>query len=353
MRPFIMATALLSSGLIGAVVLAQPKPPAPPGAPKAPAAPGTPQKPAAPRMSAPGPAPAGPAATTQPASSKQPSLSAPHAADDQAIRQTAAAVSKAYNAGDAKAIAAMFTQDAVIVDEDENNSQGRDAIEGIFADIFKEHPKAHMDISIESILFPSPLMAIEEGRSTVLLEADEPPQTSRYTVIHVKQDGKWLMASARDLTDPESAASRELEQLAWLIGKWVDESPEGLVKANYDWTDNHMFIVSDFVVHIGGRPAVSGTQRIGWDPLAKQLHSWIFDSQGGFAEGLWTRQDNQWIVKLSGVSRDGRVGSATQTITRLAGHKYLFESRDRLVGQEVIEDTPAVTVVRLPPGPKD
>ena len=29
------------------------------------------------------------------------------------------------------------------------------------------------------------------------------------------------------------------------------------------------------------------TQRIGWDPAAKQIRSWEFDSEGGFGEGTW------------------------------------------------------------------
>ena len=35
----------------------------------------------------------------------------------------------------------------------------------------------------------------------------------------------------------------------------------------------------------GGMPVLSGTQRIGWDPLNRQFKTWIFDSEGGHAEG--------------------------------------------------------------------
>jgi len=32
------------------------------------------------------------------------------------------------------------------------------------------------------------------------------------------------MASARDLADEENSSEDQLQQLAWLIGEWVDES---------------------------------------------------------------------------------------------------------------------------------
>ena len=59
---------------------------------------------------------------------------------------------------------------------------------------------------------------------------------------------------------------------------------------SYRWTDNHRFILGQFTVQIGGKPAMTGSQRIGWDPLKKTIRSWVFDSEGGFAEGLWSRE---------------------------------------------------------------
>ena len=58
----------------------------------------------------------------------------------------------------------------------------------------------------------------------------------------------------------------------------------------------------------GGEAAMQGEQRIGWDPAAKKIKSWVFHSDGGFAEGYWTRQDNRWIIRSSGTARDGLLG---------------------------------------------
>ena len=87
--------------------------------------------------------------------------------DDSAIRLAAEAFAAAYNAGDAQAIARQFVADGEIVSEDGQSTQGREAIEQVFAGIFKEHPKIHIGLAVGSIRFIGPDMAIEDGVATV------------------------------------------------------------------------------------------------------------------------------------------------------------------------------------------
>ena len=46
-------------------------------------------------------------------------------------------------------------------------------------------------------------------------------------------------------------------------------------------------------------------QRIGWDAANKQIRSWLFRSDGGFAEGVWSLVGETWIVKKSEVMPNG------------------------------------------------
>jgi uncharacterized protein (TIGR02246 family) len=271
--------------------------------------------------------------------------------DEKAIRLAAQAFTKAYNAGDAKAIASKFIADGEIVSEEGQSTQGREGIEQVFAGIFKEHPQTHMDLAIGSIRFIGPDMAVEDGMATVTHGPDEPAQRSPYVVVHARRDGKWLTASARDLPDVTPTPEEQLKQLGWLIGQWVDESPEALVMTSYRWTDNQCYILSEFKVQVGGRPVMTGSQRIGWDPLAKQIRSWVFDSEGGFGEGIWTREGNQWIVKRTGVTRDGKVASATNIITRVSKDRMTWQQRDRIVGGEKTPDIKEIPITRTPPPP--
>jgi hypothetical protein len=194
-------------------------------------------------------------------------------------------------------------------------------------------------------------LAIEVGTSIVSHDPDQPAEHTRYEVVHVKQAGVWQMASARDLPDDEASAQEQLNQLHWLIGDWVDEDPDALVRTSYRWSVNHHFILCDFTVNLSGELAMTGKQRIGWDPLAKTIRSWAFDSEGGFTGGIWSREGNQWIIKTTGVTNDGKSASATNYLTRLHKHHLTWESRDRLVGGEKTADVGPITIVRQPPAP--
>ncbi|MGA2255775.1 MAG: SgcJ/EcaC family oxidoreductase [Thermoguttaceae bacterium] len=275
-----------------------------------------------------------------------------HQQDEKAIRLAVEAFAKAYNAGDAKAIARRFVADGEVVSEEGQSTQGREGIEQVFAGIFKEHPKTHMDLAIESIRFVGPDMAVEDGMTTVTHGPDEPAQHSPYSVVHARHDGKWLMASSRDLPDDTLAPEEQLKQLQWMVGEWIDESPEAVVMTSYRWTDNQCYILSEFKVQVGGRPVMTGTQRIGWDPLAKKIRSWVFDSEGGFGEGIWTREGKQWIVKMTGVTRDGKIASATNITTRVSKDRMTWQQRDRIVGGEKTPDIAETPITRKPPPPK-
>lgn len=272
--------------------------------------------------------------------------------DENAIRQAGEAFAAAYNAHDPRAIAALFAPDGELVDPEGSAEMGRAAIERVFGAVFGEYPEAAMTIAIESIRFPSANLAVEDGVATVAHEPEGQVEPNRYTATHLKHaDGKWLLASVRDLENKTETAAGELEQLAWLIGDWIDESPDSLVVTSYRWTENHCYITSEFSIRVAGKPVLTGSQRIGWDPLAKVIRNWVFDSEGGFAAGVFSRDGNRWIVKQTGVARDGQPVSATNTITALSNDRFSWESRDRMMGGAPLAEVEPVTVVRKPPRP--
>ena len=313
---------------------------------KPPAAPAPVSKPAAkapPAKAAPAAAPKAPAIKALGATSRE--------ADEKAIRLVAADFAKHYNAHDAKALAGLFTADAEIVDEAGIATQGKAQIEDSFATIFEDNPDSQIEVNVKSVRFLGPSVAIEDGTTTVVHDPGETPERNRYTVVHTKQDGNWLMASARDLAD-EPVEEEKLKELAWMIGEWVDESPDALIMTSTHWADNQHFLLSEFTIHVAGRPLMQGTQRIGWDPLAKIIRSWVFDSEGGFAEGAYSHDGDRWIVKLSGVTRDGKVASATNITTVIGKDRFVWESHDRNVGGEAQPDLDPVSVVRKPPKPQ-
>jgi uncharacterized protein (TIGR02246 family) len=246
--------------------------------------------------------------------------------DVRAIRDLLAAFLKAYNAKDAKAVGDQFTADAEIEDEDGAVTRGRDAIVERFTGIFKESKANELTIDFDSLRFLGTDIAIEEGTASLSTGKDTPPVTNRYSVIYARQGGRWLHARVRD-EPPEDDAHDRLVDLEWMLGEWVNESDDELVRIKCTWSKDGNFLLRDFDVKVEGRIALSGTQRIGWDAQRKQFRTWIFDDRGGFAEGLMSRggdgDGDRWVVKVF----------------------------DRTLGGEAIADEDRFTLVRPAPKP--
>ncbi len=287
---------------------------------------------------------------------KDPAEKVEPTADELAVQEAIKGFADAFNAHDAKAVAATFSSHAELENQAGHVTRGNATIHEVFGKLFTDHPKVKLHLEIHSIRFLSSGLAVEEGFSTMSGGGADgehsAPQVDRYTITHVKHDGAWLVASARDWPAPPATAEQQLQQLAWLIGDWVDENSATTVHTSYHWSKDNRYLLSRYSVSRDGKPPVEGLQRIGWDPQARQLRSWTFDSVGGFSQGLWSRAGDQWVIKLTGVMGDGQIRSATNVMTRLSDDHATYQSRDRVVGGALLPDLEAVPIVRKPPEPK-
>lgn len=143
-------------------------------------------------------------------------------------------------------------------------------------------------------------------------------------------------------TSPATAESKEaanpLSQLDWLIGEWVSSGEGYKARSTVRWSDNRKFIVSQFTVDRPGGKPLCGTQRIGWDPAAERIRSWVFDSEGGISEGIWQQEGDAWVVKNVGVLPDGRRSSAANFWVRGGNDNYAIKSSHVKVDDETVAD---------------
>jgi uncharacterized protein (TIGR02246 family) len=287
-----------------------------------------------------------------PAQSQETRGTKPAASNDVAhLEATAEQFEAAFNKGDAAAIAAQFTENAEVVDEDGNVVQGRDNIQARFGEIFKENPNARIAVELTSLKQLSPDIAIEEGFSTTTLAPDEPSSRSPYTLVHLKKNGKWLIASVRDFPgETNEIAHDHLQALAWLVGDWVDQSSDARVETSCKWAEDGNYLIQSFVIKLRGGLESRGTQRIGWDPMRKTIRGWAFDQSGGYAESTWTPVDGSWVIKAEGYTPDGRTASATRILTQLGSDLFQIDTTQRLVGNEMFPDA-TVRVAKQPPKP--
>jgi len=272
--------------------------------------------------------------------------------DVKAIRELGEAFTLAYNKGDAKAISALFTEHAELTHESGVTIRGREAIIDQFASAFDESPGEKVEIKSESIRFLGPDIARETGLSRTIPAGVGVSETTRYSVLLVRRDGRWLQASIHEYPDKAPTPHERLKELDWLLGEWIDESDEGVVRTACHWSEDQNYLIRDFTLRVAGQPVSSGSQRIGWDPLTNQFKSWVFDPDGGYNEALWSRNGaNQWIIKADGVVADGRTVAGTQVLTFVNKGMARWRSVDRAIGGEAIPDLPEIVLVRTPPKP--
>jgi uncharacterized protein (TIGR02246 family) len=267
------------------------------------------------------------------------------------IRATAEAFAKAFNAGDAKAIASQWIENGTVVDEQGSLFKGRKAIEDEYAALFKAHPSARIQVAIQSIEFPTPTTAVEDGVTRIVTPGNEPPTASRYTAMHVEQDGKWMMASVRESSMPVASNFMQLQDLGWLVGDWESKSNDVAAHSQARWIANKSFLQRNFSVHRGGMLVSSGTQIIGWDPRSGRVVSWTFDSSGGHGTAAWSATSDGWGLDSAGVTADGVPTSCKDYLIRVPGDDNVFgwRSSDRKLGETTLPDVPEVVFDRVAP----
>jgi hypothetical protein len=133
-----------------------------------------------------------------------------------------------------------------------------------------------------------------------------------------------------------------------MMGSWIDQDENATIQTDCQWTKNQNFINRSFAVVVGDQVDLAGMQIIGWDPVAKQIRSWIFDSDGGFAEGKWTRKGDRWLIQTSGTLPDGSRSSAVNIMTRVDDDSFTWQSVQREVDGDILPNVDEVLVVRKP-----
>jgi uncharacterized protein (TIGR02246 family) len=274
----------------------------------------------------------------------QPRESSP---DEAAIRKADQAYVEAFNKHDAKALADAWSPEAVyLIRPTGAQVVGRAAIAEQFTALFKEQPEIKLELSVQSIQFVSPNVAVEHG-SAKTLAPDSGPEETEYSAVFVRRDGQWLLDRVTDEAK-KAAPSRydQLKPLEWMIGRWVDRDDNVDIKTECEWTKNRSFITRSFTVAVQGEINMSGMQIIGWDPAAKTIRSWTFDSDGGFAEATWTGKKDRWFIQNKGVLADGRKASMVNVVKQVNQDLFTWQTVERTAGGELLPNVNEVLVVR-------
>ena len=258
----------------------------------------------------------------------------------------------AFNRRDVKTLLTLFADDCVLTEDDGTTVRGLKELEQELKETFENEPDARLSAEVDSLQMVAPDVIIEEGKTTYFPDGKTLTAETDYQATHVKKGDRWVMARVRSYNRVVLSPYDLLRELEWLVGDWIDEGPDSLVESSYRWDVNKIFLLNDFTVRVKGRKVLSGTQRIGRDPLSKQIKSWVFDSDGGYTESLWSSPDDDaWLIKAKGVRADGKVVTMTNQLTKLGKDRYRYDSVDRIAGDERMPDFSAIAV-RKPPAVK-
>jgi uncharacterized protein (TIGR02246 family) len=288
-------------------------------------------------------------ASAQEAKAKKPPATTSAAAPSelQAIRQTSQLFIAAFNKGDAQAVAALWTATGEYVDDAGRVFTGREAIEQEYARFFKEHPGHKIKLTIDSLKLLSEAAALEDGRALLDPEPAGAPAISKYTVVHVKVDGQWLMSSVRDTHVPTPSAYSHLQDFEWLIGSWSAEEHGAKTEVTCRWIANKSFVERSYRVTKNGLVTAAGVQIIGWNPQTAAPQSWLFASDGGQSLGKWTPRENGWRIESQGMLADGTHSTAVTTFTRLDDSAFAWQSLSRTAGGLGLPDTAEIVLKRV------
>jgi len=271
------------------------------------------------------------------------------ASDQAAIRQHARDFVDAFNRQDAQALAALWTADGQYIDEAGQVYAGRSAIEDEYARFFAANDGARLQVVVDSIRLLSSDAAIEDGRAMLDPQPVGPPAITKYTAVHVKKDGRWLMATVRDQRIETPSAYNQVQDLEWLIGTWKAEEHGATMISVCRWVANKSYVERKYIVRRHDQMTSSGIQLIGFNPQGGHIQSWNFSSDGGHSIGIWTPREGGWVAEMQGLSGDGTATQSINSLTKIDDDAYAWQSVQRSAGGVALPDTDQIVMRRVTP----
>lgn len=271
-------------------------------------------------------------------------------ADKAAIEKLVKDQIQAFNNRDAAAIAAKWTADGEYIRNDNDRVQGQDAIQKGYADFFKTlKGKPTVEVQVDNLHFPSADTAVSEVTLRMKNEQGDVIASNWRNTLAVRENGVWKVAMVQEW-DRDNSLDDSLKDLDWLIGTWRMDDKNREVTTTYEWDENKTFIRGKYTVKQGGKVVESGMQMFGKDNAEGGIRSWVFQSDGGFGDGFWTRDGKKWTVDFDGATADGKKLAANVIYQRLDANTFTWQSVQQTVDGQPIADSQPIKVTKQNPG---
>lgn len=254
------------------------------------------------------------------------------------VRTASAAYADAYNRRDYQALAAQWTERAELV-EGGARVTGRDAIVASIRGWLERHPQAKLAVNVSQIEpVARPLVRVR-GTLAFTKKPGEKPVETPFESLRVLEDGAWRLAES--IVAPSPAAA--LDELGWLVGTWqATDAKEGTtVTMTLEKAVGGQALLGRTKIVPKQGAAIESLDLIHADRATGQVRSWLFDSTGARAEGVFSADGTAFNRTLVGTPADG-VGRAqwTQVIVPGGEGRFTLQSIDRSLDGQPLPDNP-------------
>lgn len=266
--------------------------------------------------------------------------------DRLAIEKATKEMIEAFDKRDAAAIAANWSDEGEFIHNDGEPIRGRAEIQKGYEEFFKTlkgMPK--LEIQSDELRFLSADTAVSDTTLRLKNEDGEIVASGRQNTLLVREGGQWKITIVREW-DRDTSLDVSLKDLEWLIGTWQATTEDRKVTITYEWDENQAFLRGTFTVKEGAKVIESGTQMIGKDNAKGVIRSWVFQSDGGFGDEVWTWEGRKWSVDVHGVRADGRVLTATNVYIRVDPDTVTWQAVNQTLDGVPLADAPPIKVTK-------
>lgn len=253
---------------------------------------------------------------------------------DGPVREALKAYADSFNKGDFQSALSFWSEDAELID-DEGNVKDKTGISESLKAICKPDSGNKLSATLKNIKMVGGTVAIVEGQAE--LTTSEGTETNNFEGVMVfdADSKRWMFSRVRDLPSDDTvkyaAAQEKLKSLDWLVGNWASKEGDQSLTMNVRWMKNRAYLIVEQSITVKDSETLGITMMIGYDPVSQQIHSWVFDTQGGRGEADWTQDGNTWNLTAVGVTADGTEASSTPAWKFIDENTFEWTSINRQV----------------------
>ncbi|WP_020470343.1 YybH family protein [Zavarzinella formosa] len=258
----------------------------------------------------------------------------PKPKEDAPVRESVKSYVEAFNKGDIETVLGFWADDAESIDDD-GKVQNKTALSESLRAICKPDGGNKLAGTIKNVKLIGGTVALIDG--TVELTTAEGTEGNPFEGVMVLNAAtkKWQFSRMRDLPGEENTgyapAYAHLKSLEWLLGEWTSKEGEQTLTMNVKWMRNRGYLIVEQSIKTKESEVLGITMMIGYDPASEQIHSWVFDTQGGRGEADWTREGNTWNIEAVGMTADGLEASSNPAWKFVDENTFEWSSTNRQV----------------------